>query len=162
MRSNKVIDGIVTYQQNLQVKCVRRHEDAVIPSRAHESDVGYDLTAIKKHKVLDNGVILYDTGIAIKPPANHYIEIVARSSISKSGYMIANGVGTIDPNYTGNLYIALVRVVEDAPELELPFCKCQFVIRKCIYADILEVENLEDTDRGAGSFGSTGSRLAMG
>ena len=141
------------------IKCVRRHKDAILPSRAHETDVGYDLTAIRKHKILENGVILYDTGIGVTPPPGYYIEIVPRSSISKTGYMLANSVGTIDPDYTGNLYIALVKVVPGAPELRLPFTKCQFVLRKAYYGDVKEVSYLYNTDRGAGGFGSTGSRI---
>ena len=140
----------------MKIKCVRRHKDAILPSRAHETDVGYDLTAICKHKVLENGVIVYDTGLAVTPPKGYYIEIVPRSSISKTGYMLANSVGTIDPDYTGNLYIALVKVVPNSPELPLPFCKCQFVLRKAIYAEVKEVDYLCHTKRGGGGFGSTG------
>ncbi len=140
------------------IKCVRRHKDAILPSRVHEADVGYDLTAIRKHKVLQNGVTLYDTGLAITPPPGFYIEIVPRSSISKTGYMLANSVGTIDPNYTGNLYIALVKVVPDSPEISLPFTKCQFLLRKAYYGVIKEVDHLDLTDRGTGGFGSTGSK----
>ena len=140
------------------INCVKRHKNAVIPSRAHNRDVGYDLTAIRRHKVFPNGVVLYDTGIAISPPESYYIEVVPRSSISKTGYMLANGVGTIDPDYTGNIYLALIKVVPDAPELTLPFTLCQFVLRKAYYGRVQEVTCLDDTDRGAGGFGSTGSR----
>jgi dUTP pyrophosphatase len=141
------------------IKCVRRHKNAILPSRAHETDVGYDLTAIRKHKVLENGVILYDTGVGVTPPPGYYIEIVPRSSISKTGYMLANSVGTIDPDYTGNLYLALIKVVPDAPELRLPFTKCQFVLHRAYYGNVKEVSSLCPTDRGAGGFGSTGSRI---
>jgi len=140
------------------IRCVKRHNDAVIPSRAHNRDVGYDLTAIRQHKVYDNGVVLYDTGLAVSPPEGYYIEIVPRSSISKTGYMLANGVGTIDPDYTGNLYLALIKVVPGAPELQLPFTLCQFVLRKANYASVREVDYLDNTDRGAAGFGSTGCR----
>jgi len=142
----------------MNINCVRRYKEAILPSRAHETDVGYDLTAISKHKVLQNGVILYDTGLSITPPPGFYIEIVPRSSISKTGYMLANSVGTIDPDYTGNLYIALVKIVPGSPEIPLPFTKCQFVLRKAYYGMIKEVDSLDSTDRGSGGFGSTGSR----
>ena len=121
------------------IRFIRKHKDAVLPSRAHPTDVGYDLVAIGKHKTLKSGVTLYDTGLVVIPPDGHYIEILPRSSISKTGYMLANSVGTIDPDYRGNLYIALLKIVPDAPELELPFCKCQLVLRKAIYADVEEI-----------------------
>ena len=141
------------------VNCVKRDSRAIIPSRAHNSDIGYDLTAIKKYKVLKYGAILYDTGIAASPPPGYYLEIIPRSSLSKTGWMLANSVGIVDPDYTGNLYIALVRVALDAPELTLPFCKCQLVIRKINHATFREVNNLDDTIRGTGGFGSTGVRI---
>jgi dUTP pyrophosphatase len=139
----------------MKLKFVRKHEEAVVPTKAHHSDVGLDLTAIREHKIFDNGVVLYDTGIAITPPDGYYVEIVPRSSISKTGWMLANSVGTIDPSYTGNLYIALVRVVEDAPPLPLPFCKCQIVLRKIEDVEMEEVDFLYKTVRGDGGFGST-------
>jgi len=141
--------------QKLKIKFVRNHNDAVIPSRAYPTDIGLDLTAIKEHKVLSNGVILYDTGIAVTPPNGYYIEIVPRSSMSKTGWMLANNIGIIDPTYTGNLLIALVRVVPDAPKLELPFCKCQMILRKAEYAEMEQVNQLVETDRNSGGFGST-------
>lgn len=142
----------------MSLKFVRKNTEAVVPSRAHPSDVGLDLVAIKKHKVFPNGVVLYDTGIAVSPPKGYFVEIVPRSSISKSGWMLANSVGTIDPSYTGNLYIALVRVDDNSPEPQLPFCLCQMVLRKAEYFDVEEVTVLHDTDRGDGGFGSTGNR----
>ncbi len=141
------------------LQVVKTHENAIMPSRAHPLDIGLDLTAIKKHKTLPHGIIMYDTGIAVKPPEGYYIEILPRSSISKTGWMLANSVGTVDPNYTGNLYIALAPVHPDVPEIELPFCKCQLVVRKAEYLDITEVSSLDDTDRGSGGFGSTGDRI---
>ena len=53
------------------IRCVKKHNDAVIPSRAHHRDVGYDLTAIRKHKVYPNGGVLYDTGLAVSPPEGY-------------------------------------------------------------------------------------------
>lgn len=141
------------------LQVVKTHENAIMPSRAHPLDIGLDLTAIKKHKTLPHGVIMYDTGIAVKPPEGYYIDILPRSSISKTGWMLANSVGTVDPNYTGNLYIALAPVHPDVPEIELPFCKCQLVVRKAEYLDVTEVSSLDDTDRGSGGFGSTGDRI---
>lgn len=142
-------------RKKMKIQFVRKHDDAVTPTRAHFSDVGLDLTAIKEYKILPNGVVLYDTGIAVSPPPGYYIEIVPRSSMSKTGWMLANSVGTIDPSYTGNLFIALVRVVLNAPTPELPFCKCQMVLRKAEYAQMEEVQNLTNTVRGDGGFGST-------
>ena len=139
-----------------------KNSSAVIPSRAHKTDIGYDLTAIRNHKVWQVGLFLYDTGIAVAPPQGFYLEILPRSSLSKTGYMLANSVGTIDPDYRGNLFIALNKVNPSAPDLKLPFCKCQLVLRHAISADVKVVENLDSTERGSGSFGSTGNTHYLG
>ena len=141
--------------QNLSVNFVLNDEKAIIPTKAHEDDVGFDLTAIKIHKVLDNGVYLFDTGISITPPSGYYCEILPRSSISKTGWMLANSVGIIDPNYTGNLLIALIKVSSVSPPLELPFTKCQLILRKVEKFEMNQTNSLKETDRGDGGFGST-------
>lgn len=143
----------------MKIQFTKRNNEAVTPTRANPTDIGLDLVAIREHKVLNNGVILYDTGIAVTPPEGYYIEILPRSSMSKTGWMLANSVGTIDPTYTGNLFIALVCVVRGSPAPELPFCKCQMVLRKAEYVEMEEVKELGDTKRGSGGFGSTGKRI---
>lgn len=142
----------------MSIKFVRKSEEAVVPTRAHPSDIGLDLVAIRKHAEFPCGTVLYDTGIAVSPPEGYYVEILPRSSMSKTGWMLANSVGTVDPTYTGNLYIALARVSPDVEEIPLPFCRCQLVLRKAEYAEMEEVDSLDNTTRGSGGFGSTGER----
>ena len=79
---------------------------AFFPTKAHPSDIGYDLTAIDIFKKISNRTTLFETGIAVSPPQGYYLEIIPRSSLSKTGYMLANSVGIIDPDYTGTLKIA--------------------------------------------------------
>lgn len=141
------------------IKFTRNNDLAVTPSRANPTDIGLDLVAIKKHKTLPYGCILYDTGISASPPEGYHLEILSRSSISKTGWMIANGIGLLDPSYTGNIYIALVKVSPDAQELKTPFCVAQLVLRKSEYGEMEEVDELDKTERGEGGFGSTGSRI---
>ena len=143
----------------MSIQIYKQNTNAVLPSRAHSTDIGLDLVAIKVHKVVNPYTIMYDTGIVAIPPTGYYLEITPRSSISKSGWMLANSIGIVDPDYRGNLYIVLTRVVPNAEEIELPFCKCQLVLRKSEYAPVVELSSLEDfTERGYGGFGSTGTR----
>ena len=139
----------------MDIQIVKTRDDAIIPTREYESDIGYDLTAIEVYKKIGSRTWLFETGIMVKPPVGHYIEIVPRSSISKTGYMLANSVGIIDPHYRGTLKIALVKIDDNAEPLQLPFCKCQFILRKAIYGNIKVVNQLNETDRGDGGFGST-------
>jgi dUTP pyrophosphatase len=146
----------------MPIKCIRKDSDAVLPTKAHNSDIGWDLVAIREHKVINEDIIMYDTGIVAIPPKDYYLEILPRSSISKTGWMLANSVGTIDPDYRGNLYIVLTRVVKSMPKIDLPFCKCQLVLRKIEKTSLVEVteEEIDITDRGSGGFGSTGARTS--
>lgn len=135
-------------------------QDAIMPTKGRPSDVGYDLTIIKEAKKWLNNTVLYDTGIKIAVDHGYYAEIVPRSSLSKSGYMLANSIGIIDNSYTGNLYIALTKVDESSPPIELPFRCCQLIFRRQVYIDLIEVdEDFEATTRSSGGFGSTGGSV---
>lgn len=146
---------ITTCDQCPIVKFMRLLPDAVIPTKGTQLSVGYDLTAIGIEKQLNSRTTLYKTGISVQPPSGYYTEIVARSSISKSGYMLANGIGTIDADYTGELFLALIRINDAAAPLECPFKLCQLVLHKAEYYKMEESKKLTETKRGAGGFGST-------
>jgi len=155
---NKNIELSVSFNNDKPtLKVYKTDEDAVIPSKAFEDDAGYDLTIIKKIKDFNSKTALYDTGIKIEIDEGYYTEIVPRSSISKFGYILANSIGIIDNNYRGNLMIALTKICDDAPDIQLPFKCCQLLIRKQISADLFEVrsDDLTETERNEGGFGST-------
>lgn len=133
----------------------KEEEDAVIPFKCRFSDVGYDLTIIDKVKTFNSSTTLYDTGISLSIPYGYYAEIVPRSSLSKTGYMLANSVGIIDNSYRGRLFIPLVKVCSDSPPLTLPMTCCQLIFKKQEFVWMEEIETLTDTSRGKGGFGST-------
>ena len=135
---------------------VRVDENAVFPTKKNWSDVGFDLTIIKKVEDYNSRTALYDTGIKIDIDYGYYAEIVPRSSISKSGYMMANGIGIIDNSYRGNLMVALTKICDDAKDLELPFRCCQLIIKEQVNVNFRSVEGYSKTKRGDGGFGSTG------
>ena len=139
----------------LKVFFTKNHNDAKIPTKGNEFAVGYDLKAISVYKKVSNKTTLFDTGLKVSPPEGYYIEILPRSSLSNTGYMLSNSCGVIDPDYRGNLLIALTKVDETMPDLQLPFTKCQMILRKMIDFEFTETETLENTVRGSGGFGST-------
>ncbi len=158
---------------------------AVSPYQANSQATGFDLTVVKREWVCNkNGgvtkdewykeayerhgienytirtergdISFYDTGVIIEPPEGYYTELIARSSLFKMGYMLANGVGVIDNDYRGTIKVPLIKV-SDGPDLELP-CRCvQLVLRKKINVSLKEVDKSEltTTQRGDGGFGST-------
>lgn len=100
---------------------------------------------------------MYDTGIAIQPPHGYYFDLVGRSSISKSGYMLANNVGIIDASYQGSIKVALYRLSDATPELLLPARVVQIIPRKVPHFEPLELSAFAmRTSRAEGGFGSTG------
>jgi len=130
-----------------------------VPTLAHDSDTGYDLELIKKVRVVKliaiGEVSLYDTGVIISPPPGYYMDMVARSSMAKTGHMLANGFGVIDPDYRGNILAAVLKYDFAAPELKLPGRYVQLIFRPVIHFTPVEVDDIDDTVRGSGGFGST-------
>lgn len=150
--------GVMYGQSNVpNIKVVKDCPEAVLPSRARESDVGYDLSIIKLHKKISENIFMYDTGIRLQVPWGYYVEVYPRSSLSKTGWMLANSVGIIDSSYTGNIYIVVTRNNENTPPLSLPFKGFQIIVRKQHHANFVLHEELAETSRGQGGFGSTGN-----
>lgn len=150
----------MTSKDNHRVQCptvtfVRHDQKAVVPTRAHPTDIGYDLTAIGVFKKVSDNITLWETGVSVQPPDGYYLEILPRSSLSKTGYMLSNSVGTIDPEYTGSLKIALTKVDHTLPDIQVPFTRCQLVLRKAHHYNVTEVDCHQQTERGDGGFGST-------
>ena len=139
-----------------EIKVLKTSDNAIIPSKTRMSDAGYDLTIISIYKSFSSKTKLYDTGIKLDIPNGYYVEIVPRSSISKSGYILSNNIGIIDQGYKGNLYVALTKIDNEMPDLTLPFKCCQLLIKKQIYANFSETnKELENSNRNIGGFGST-------
>jgi len=133
-------------------------ESAIVPYKAHDSDIGADLTIISKVKAMGKCTTMYDTGIVVVPPEGFYVQVHPRSSLSKFGYVFANSTGIIDPSYTGTIKIVLTKVDPSMPDLTLPFTCAQLIMCRHWNHDIVELgaERLQTTTRGAGGFGSTG------
>ncbi len=146
---------ILQCNYNPQIYYTKTLENAIIPTKAHYTDTGYDLVCINKVKDINKYTIMYDTGITIQPPEGYYTEIVPRSSIVKSGYILTNSIGIIDCNYTGSLKICLTRLGNNIKELELPFCLTQLIIRKIHNLEFEYKDKLNETERGERGFGST-------
>lgn len=130
--------------------------NAVVPAKAHPSDVGYDLTIVAEYKKVNSVTTLYDTGIRVRVDHGWYVEVVPRSSIVKSGYMLTNGQGIIDPSYQGSILVALTKVDPKAAPVELPFRGFQVLIRRHHHAIWVEGSETETTRRDGG-FGSSGN-----
>jgi dUTP pyrophosphatase len=141
----------------MKLKIKKLHENAVIPSYAHSTDAGLDLTAVEVNNSSMNNFIEYDTGLSIEIPEGHVGLLFARSSVSKTSLVLANSVGVIDSGYRGSVKVRFKHV-------ENGFVKpysvgervAQLIILPYPKVEIEEVKDLSDSDRGQGGFGSTG------
>lgn len=158
---------------NMQIKFKKLCNEAVIPTRANESDAGYDIVAIDDGTVDEMGFIQYRTGLSVCPDVGYHIELFPRSSISKYSLALANSIGLVDNGYRGEILVRFkptMSFVQNAVSVEAyvvypkitKFYKkgdkiAQLVIRKTENAQFVEVQDLERSDRNAGGFGSTGA-----
>lgn len=139
---------------------VQRHgADVPLPRRAHADDAGFDLTAWRVEGRRPR-VFAFDTGISVQPSAGFYCEVVPRSSIVKSDFLMANSVGIIDPGYRGRIVVMLRYMADDdgaaAAQALLGSRIAQLLVRRLEPCVVRAVATLEDTERGSGGFGSTG------
>ena len=150
----------------LEVKIKKLHKDAVIPKYETAGSAGMDLTATSK-KYDEYGNVVFGTGLAIQIPDGYYADLRPRSSISKYDLVLANSVGTIDSDYRGELILKFkptlrkstwnngVYETDEVKEYEIGDRIAQLVILPYPKVSFIEVDNLSDTERGTGGFGST-------
>lgn len=157
----------------LEVK--RLFDDAILPRKGSDRAAGYDLHAhsyafIVDGKVgetvkLDDDVVLVipansrclvKTGIAVDVPEGCYGRVAPRSGLAlKKGIDI--GAGVIDEDYRGEVGAILFNHNSEPFEVKKDDRIAQFICERIVYPELEEVDELEDTDRGAGGFGSTGN-----
>ena len=142
------------------LKIKKLNENAVIPEMATSGSAGMDLRAcIDADVVINPGErALISTGLAIALESNAYVAyIYARSGLAvKSGITLANCVGVIDSDYRGELKVGLVNISDKPFTVSNGERIAQLVIAPVIVPKILEVDELDETERAAGGFGSTG------
>lgn len=130
---------------------------AVMPTKK-VIDVGYDISAVAVAKRVTEMTTLYESHVKVHIPFGYYVEMVPRSSLSKTGYMLANNVGIIDPGYTGTIKIPLIKIDQSMPNLELPARVCQLILKPYVVSESYDASDDHEleTSRGDGGFGSTG------
>lgn len=139
---------------------VKLDPGAFFPVRAHEDDAGMDLRTpidifIKKHtEEYGDGMAVIDTGVHLEIPKGYCGMLV-----SKSGLNVRNDItntGLIDAGYTGSIKVKLYNHGSNGTYFKRGDKISQLVIIPCITPELERVDELEDTDRGSGGFGSTG------
>jgi dUTP pyrophosphatase len=178
----KLDDGGDTMKVNVKIK--RLHPDAVIPRYAHEFDAGFDLVAVEDVVIEPGETKLVRTGLAISLPSGYELQVRPRSGISLRTKLRVV-LGTVDAGYRGEIgvivdniapkdldgmpceYFALSIENKPLPEYKSNFVEGTYIIRKgdriaqavikpVEQAHFVEVDELDETERGANGFGSSG------
>lgn len=145
---------------DIKIKFLEHNTERKMPFYATEGSAGMDLTACLSEDVVLKPMerALIPTGIAIKLPSSEYGAFVyARSGLSiKKGITLANCVGVIDSDYTGEIKVGLINLSNEEYVVKNGERIAQLVIMPVCQANFIETDELEKTERGAGGFGSTG------
>ncbi len=144
--------------ETVKIKKVR--ENAVVPQRATSGSAGADLCACIDEPVIINPgeLVKIPTGIAIALPSEQFgAFLFARSGLGvKHGICLSNGVGVVDSDYRGEISVGLCNVGNKPYAVEPGERIAQMVIMPVSVMPLCEADELDETERGAGGFGSTG------
>jgi dUTP diphosphatase len=135
----------------------RLRPDAVLPERAYEGDAGLDLVACERVELAPGERAVVGTGIAVAIPEGHAGFVQPRSGLaSRHGISIVNTPGLVDAGYRGELRVILLNTDADEPFVVEPGMRiAQLVVVPVASVDLVEVDELPDTDRGVRGFGSS-------
>ena len=135
------------------------HKNASQPAYQTEQSAGMDLTAQidEPVKIEPHGHVIIPTGIAISLPVGYEAQIRGRSGMAaKFGITLANGVGTIDADYRGEIGVILLNTSDQSFVVEPGMRIAQMVVTSYERVEWNEVGQLDETERGSGGYGSTG------
>lgn len=147
----------------MQIKTQRvnnNFNDLELPHRKTDGASGMDLyAAVEESVVINPGeVSLVPTGIAIAVPDGFECQVRSRSGLSlKQGLFCLNSPGTVDSDYRGEIKVILANFSKEVRTINRGERIAQMVICSYQKAQLVEVDELDDTERGSGGFGSTGS-----
>lgn len=145
-----------------KVRIKKLDEKATVPVYGSEFAAGADIFACtggEKVEIAPHETKFIHTGIALEIPVGYAGLIYARSGTAcKRGLAPANKVGVVDSDYRGEIMVALHNHSEQAQSIDDGERIAQMVITPYLTAEFIETDELDDTERGAGGFGSTGRK----
>ena len=142
--------------KEMEIRFRKLNDKAVMPTKAHATDAGFDLTATSR-SIDEYGNIIYGTGIAVEIPQGYVGLVFPRSSIARTALQLSNSVGVIDSGYRGeimakfkNPWLPYGDIYEEGQRI------AQLIVMPIPEVEFIEVEELSDSDRGEGGYGSSG------
>ena len=141
----------------MTVKVLRTDPAAQLPVYAHPGDAGMDVRSIEGVTLSPGARALIHTGLVLMLPPNAEAQVRPRSGLAlKHGVTVLNTPGTIDAGYRGEVGVILINLGTEPFVVEKGMKIAQLVVSPVAQAEIVEVTSVDETDRGAGGFGSTG------
>lgn len=141
----------------MAVKIKRLSPHASLPSRQHSYDAGYDVTAVEETVIPAGKWTLVKTGIAVELPGEMEIQVRSRSGLAlKYGIFCLNAPGTVDAGYRNEIGVILANFSQEDFQIHRGDRIAQLIFQIPKHPELVEVDDLSDSDRGPGGFGSTG------
>ena len=141
----------------MKIPLVRSDSGIPLLKGAHVGDADADLVASGHHVIEPGGRVIVGTGLAMAIPQGFAGFVVPRSGLAtRLGVTVANAPGLIDSGYRGELRVGLINHSDEAFTVNRGDRIAQLVVMAVETVDYVEVETLDETDRGSGGFGSTG------
>lgn len=140
------------------LKIKKIHPKAVTPSKATDGSACFDLYCCEEFLLSNGSLIMVKTGLVFEIPEGYHVEICSRSGMAKSGIIIPNSPGIVDSDYRGEVMVMLYGLFMGNHEIfqvGSKIAQCKMVENTLTSIEI--VNELSDTERGAGGFGSTGT-----
>lgn len=145
----------------MKILCLRLDPALPLPRRVHRDDAGLDLRAREPVHLAPGERAVVPTGVALAIPAGHAGWVTPRSGLAaRHGVTVLNAPGLVDPGYRGEVKVILVNLGTEAVELPRGARIAQLVVTAAARVELVEVDELEGTDRGPSGFGSTGGMSA--
>ena len=162
IRNNIVSETNITKLQTMIIKFKKLNKNAIIPEYKTDLSAGFDLNVLLEegeYILKKEEIKLFKTGLAMSLPKGYEAQIRSRSGLSlKNGVIVLNSPGTVDADYRGEIGIILMNCGSEDYKIENGDRIAQMVIAKYEKADIEIVDELDETERGNGGFGSTGNK----
>ena len=140
----------------MNIKLKKLHKDAIIPTYGTEDSACVDLHAVEDVGIHRGEMKWIRSGLAVEIPAGYYIEVYNRSGNAAKRQLVITSSRVIDADYRGEIFAPIKNIGDSAQSIRKGDRFAQMMIKKVIKMKFIEVDELTNTGREAGGFGSTG------
>ena len=141
----------------MEIKIKRLHEDAIIPTYAHDDDACCDVYSLETGVLRPGDYARFRTGIAIEIPSGWEVQVRSRSGMAfKYGVKVLNAPGTVDAQFRNEIMILLINHGDQLYKVMKGDRIAQMCVKPVYKMEFTEVNELSESDRGLGGWGSTG------